>query len=179
MQVFGNIGNLKRAIEKKYSDKVKQAEKERDKQLEEIDRELKKKISVMRSHSDTVIETDSKRAFLRILSEERLKAKSEFEAKREKLIESVFKEAAKKAKDVAHSKRYAEYVKSNMPDGDGFSLVGDDKYYMEDFPGIAVEKGAIGIRVESEGMIYDFTLDNIIESKKEALREEVSKALFE
>ena len=178
MEIFGNIETLKGAIEKKYTSEIKKIEKETEKQLAEVDKELKKKLELLRAKIKTETDAEVKKTHSMILSSEKLKAKKEFEEKREELIESVFKEAEKKASKVAHSEEYIDYVKSNMPDKEGLTVIGDAALYEKHFPGIKVDKSIVGIKFESEGVIYDFTLDNMISSKKDVLRQEVSKILF-
>ncbi len=178
MEIFGNVKALKGAIEKKYAAEIKKVEKDRDNQLAEIDKELRKKLELLGSHMKTAIDAEVKKTHSMILSEERLKAKKEFEEKRESLINAVFKEAERKAKKIAHSEEYIGFVKKNIPKEKDFLIIGDDDYYKRLFPKVNVDKNIIGLRLECEGLVYDFTLDNIIASKKDVLRYEVSKVLF-
>lgn len=178
MEVFGNVKGLKGAIEKKYSSKIKEVEKEKEKQLAEIDKELGKELELLRSRMKTTTDAEVKKTHSMILSSEKLKAKKEFEEKRESLIEEVFKKAEKKASKITHSKEYMDYVKSNMPKEQNARVIGDSAYYKESFPKLKINKSIVGIKFELEGLIYDFTLNNIINSKKDILRQEVSKILF-
>lgn len=178
MEVFGNVEALKGAIKKKYSAEIKKVEEDRNRQLAEVDKELKKKLELLSSHMKTAIDAEVKKTHSMILSEEKLKAKKEFEEKRESLIEAVFKEAEKKAKKIAHSREYIDFVKENIPKEEGFLIIGDGDYYKKLFPKLEVDKNIIGLRFEAEGLVYDFTLDDIIEAKKDVLRHEVTKVLF-
>jgi len=178
MEIFGNIEALKKTIEDKYSSKIKEVEKEKEKQLAEIEKELNKKIELLRSHMKTVTDMEFKKTYSMILSSETLKAKKEFEEKREALIESVFKEAEKKSKNIVHAKGYLDFVKRNMPKEDKLSVMADSDSYKKLFPKLKIDKNIIGVKIESEGAVYDFTLDNLIASKKDILRYEVSKVLF-
>lgn len=177
MEIFGNVEALKGAIEKKYSSKIKEIEKEKEKQLGEIDEELKKKLELLRSHMKTIMDAEVNKAYSMILSGEKLKAKKEFEEKREALIDAVFKEAEKKAKSIVHTKEYIDFVNKNMPKEESL-VIGDGDYYKKFFPKLKIDKNIMGLRFESEGVIYDFTLDNMIEAKRDVLRHEVSKVLF-
>ena len=178
MEVYGNVDSLKKAIKNKYSSEIKEVENEKEKQLAEVAKELKKKLELLRSHMKTEIDAEVKKTHSMILSAAKLASKKEFEEKREALIESVFKEAEKKAKEIAHGKEYIDFVKKNMPDVKGLSAIGDSDYYEEFFPELMIDKGIIGVKFESKGVTYDFTLDRIIASKKDILRHEVSKVLF-
>ncbi|MBW2975161.1 V-type ATP synthase subunit E [Candidatus Woesearchaeota archaeon] len=178
METFGNVEALKSSIEKRYQAEIKNAEKDRDKQLAEIAKELKSRLDILESDMKTATNAEVRKAYSMILSEEKLKAKKEFEEKREWLINAVFREAAKKAKDIVHSSGYVDYIKSSMPDEKGLSVVGDSDYYSKFFPGLKVNDDIVGLRFESENVVYDFTLNNIIASKKDILRHEVSRILF-
>lgn len=178
MEIFGNVEALKGAIEKKYAAEIKKVEEDRDKQLAEIDKELKKKVELLSSHMKTAIDAEVKKTHSMILSEEKLKAKKEFEEKRESLINAIFKEAEKKAKKIAHSREYIDFVKENIPKEKGFLIIGDGDYYKKLFPKVKVDKSIIGLRFEGEGLVYDFTLNNMIEARKDVLRHDISKVLF-
>lgn len=178
MEVFGDAEALKKVIESKYSLRIKEAEKEKDKKLEEIDKELKKKLEILNAHMKMTSEAEAKKAYSMVLSKEKLNAKKEFEELREKLIDSVFKEADKRAKKFAHSEEYIEFVRENMPKDSKAICVGDSDYYKKLMPNIKVDNNLVGVKFESDGVIYDFTLNNIIESKKDVLRQEISKVLF-
>lgn len=177
MEVYGNVEALKKAIERKYSSKIKQIEKDKEKQLAEVDKILKKKLDLLKSHMKTETDSAVKKAHSMILSSEKLKAKKEFEEKREALIDSVFKEAEKKAKKVIKTKEYLDYVKSRQPEED-CEIVGCEESYKNDFADIKIDKNVVGMKFKAEGIAYDFSLDNLIDSKKDILRHEVSKVLF-
>ncbi|MBW2983938.1 V-type ATP synthase subunit E [Candidatus Woesearchaeota archaeon] len=178
MQVFGNVEALKKAIEKRYSSMVKDVEKDKENQLAEINEELKEKIGLLKAHMKTNIDAEVKKTHSMILSAARLNAKKEFEEKREAIIESVFREAEKGAKDIAHTAEYIGFVKKNISKTKGLTVIGDSDYYKDSFPGLKIDKGIIGLKFKSEEVVYDFALDNIIASKKDVLRHEVSKVLF-
>lgn len=178
MEVFGNVEGLKSSIEKKYSSEIKLIKAEREKQLKEVDKKLKKELELLRSQMETLTDADVKKAYSKILSEEKLKAKKEFEEKREAIINSIFAEAEKKALKIVHTSEYINFVKKNRPKEKGLLVVGDSNYYKKSFPKIKLDKNILGLKFESEGVIYDFTLDNIIASKKDVLRQEVSRILF-
>ena len=178
MEVFGNVDALKGSIEKKYASRIKEIERNRDKELKEIGKKLGKESELLKSHMKTVTNAEVKKAESMILSEERLKAKKEFEEKREGLIESVFKEADKKIRKIAQSDDYLKFVKENMPKEDNLKVVGGSEYYKQEFPDVVLDYAIAGLKFEIEGITYDFTIQNLIESKKEVLRKKISEALF-
>lgn len=178
MEVYGNVEALKEAIEKRYSSMIQDIEKDKKKQLTEMLKEVKEKLDLLKARMKTETDAEVKKTTSMTLSAAKLIAKKEFEEKREAIIESVFSGAAKKAKDIAHSKEYIDFVKKGMPDAKGLSAIGDSDYYKKEFPSLKIDKNLVGLKFESEGVIYDFTLDSIIASKKDILRHEVSKVLF-
>jgi len=178
MEIFGNVKGLKGAIEKKYSSEIKKVEKEKEKQLADIDKEVKKKLELLRPRMKTIRDAAVKKRYSMVLSREKLKAKKDFEERREELIEEVFKEAEKKAKKIVQGKEYIDYVKKNMPKGKNFLVIGDGDYYKKFFPNLKIDKNIVGLKFELEGVIYDFTLDNMVGAKKDILRHATSKVLF-
>jgi vacuolar-type H+-ATPase subunit E/Vma4 len=178
MEAFGNIEGLKKAIQQKYSLKIREVEKERDKELKSIEKDLKKALKLQESRMKTNTDAAAKKTYSMILSSEKLKAKKEFEEKREALIEAVFRNARKQARTVAHSREYVDFVAKNAPKEPGIIIKGDAELYKQTFPELHLDESLLGIKFVSEGVIYDFTLDNMIDSKKDILRQEVSNILF-
>ncbi|MBW2989148.1 V-type ATP synthase subunit E [Candidatus Woesearchaeota archaeon] len=178
MEVFGNVDALKESIQKRYSSEIKEIEKDNKKRLDIINRDLKGKLGILSSRTKAISKAEMDKAHSMILSEEKLKAKKEFEEKRESLIGEVFEEAKKKAKDIVHSSRYVNFVRKSMQQKKGFSVIGDSDYYKDFFPELEVDDSIIGLKFMSKSVSYDFTLNNIIASKKDALRQEVSRILF-
>ncbi|MFH1642565.1 MAG: hypothetical protein ABIC04_06740 [Nanoarchaeota archaeon] len=176
MEVFGNVEALKSSIERNYTLQIKKLNIEKEKKLAEIDKIFKKEQDILRSQMKTATDAAVKKAHSMILSEEELKAKKEFEKKRDAIIESVFKEAMKQAERKVHTKEYLDFVKKNMPDG--MKAIADSDYYKKIAPDLTIDKNMQGIKFVSEDVIYDFGLNNLIESKKDILRQEISGVLF-
>ncbi len=179
MEVYGNVDALRKAIEKKYSSMVQSIEKDRKQQIDIMLQEAKEKISLLKAHMKTETDSEAKKTSSMALSAAMLSAKKDFEEKREALIESVFGKAAAKSKDIAHSKEYVDFVKKSLGSLKNLSAIGDSDYYKKDFPSIKIDKKITGLKFEAEGVVYDFTLDSMIASKRDILRHEVSKILFD
>lgn len=178
METFGNIDGIKSVIEKKYTLNIDQVLKEKEKKLEEIDNEIRKKLTKLRSKMLSIKDTESKRKYSIILTEEKMKAMKQFQEKREELINSVFAEAEKRAKEITRNEKYIEYVKKNMPKIESFKIVADDDYYQKFFPELEIDKSITGVVFKSGEIIYDFDLNHLVESKKDSLRYELSEILF-
>ena len=110
MEVYGNVEALKKAIEKKYHSMIQGIEKDKKKQLTDMLEEVRENLSLLKSHMKTQTDAEVKKTTSMTLSAAKLSAKKEFEEKREAIIESVFSKAAEKAKDIAHSKEYLDFV---------------------------------------------------------------------
>lgn len=179
MQVYGNISSLKKSIERKYSSQIKAIDKETEKEIEKIKRETEKQIALLKTKMKTSAELEAKKIDSKVMSEVTLKAKRDFEKKREELINKVFDKAHAKAKKVAHSKEYIDYVKKKLPEEEA-EAIGDSAYYKKFFPAIKlkIDKNIIGLKFSSANIIYDFTLDSILNSEKDNLRHTISKVLF-
>lgn len=183
MEVIGNIGLIKASIERKYDKEIDEIDKETEKEIELLKDEANKKISLQRARIKTYAESESKKAHSKIVSEGRLKAKKEFEEAREGFIKGVFSEALKKAKMIAHSKRYVDFVKERMPEEDGVKegvkIIGDSEFYKKHFGDVIIDDAIIGVKLMAKDVIYDLSLDGILTSKRELLRHKISKELFE
>jgi len=184
MQIYGDITKLKSAIERKYSGEIAKVEKETNNTIREIKAELQKKLEIKKLRAKTATETEEKKAYSKIMSEEKLKAKKEFEQIREELINKVFEEAENMVKEKAKGKRYIEFVRKFVAkyiSGKNAEMVTDSDIYKKHFPKFKtrINKNIVGVRFELNRIVYDLTLDAAIRSKKEQIRQKISKALFE
>lgn len=180
MKIYGDIEALKSSIEKKYGQKIGEVERATDKKIEGMRKEADEKIALKKAHISTLTESEVRKEYSKILSEEELKARNEFEKKRDSMIKKIFGDAKKGAKKKAHNKKYISHLKANMPKGKGFSVVADSKAaYKTVSDNIKVDKSIAGVKFVSEDLSYDFTLDGAIDAKREQLRHAIIKALFE
>ena len=179
MEVIGNIELIKKSIERKYKKGLGELEKETEKEIELLRNEANKKLLLQKAKIKTETESESKKIFSKTISEYQLKAKKEFEEAREEFIKEIFLEALKKAKDIAYSKRYIDFVKEKMPKGEGIKIIGDSNFYSKYFEKVIIDKNITGVKFAAKEVIYDLSLDGILTSKREMLRHSVSKMLFE
>lgn len=183
MEVFGNIEALKRAIEKRYENEIKALEEETDKKIQELKKEAEKEIALDKSRIDTLKAAAEKKAYSKVMSEEKLNAKKEFEQKREELINKVFEIAEKEAKKVTRSKEYIAFIKKNIPkvSDKKIEATADSAIYKKCLPSkikIKIDKNITGIKLREGNITYDLTIDEAIRSKKEVLRHKISTILF-
>ncbi len=182
MEIYGNIDGLKQAIEKKYADEIKKIEDETSSIIKQLEKESNNKISLKKSRISTLTNAEIRKATSKISSEENLKAKKEFEQKREDVINQVFDMAFKKAVTIAHSRKYIDFLKKNMPnEAKKYEITADSDFYKEYFPEakINIDNTIIGIKFRVGEITYDFTLDGAIKSQKDILRNKVSKTIFD
>ncbi len=181
MEIYGNLDSLKNVIASKYSKRMKEAEDSVQKEINALNEVLGREVELMKARIMTRADSDARKEYSKIISEEKLKAKREFEEKREGYINEVFDEALKKAPKIAHSQEYIDYLKSKMPKNLGGEIIADSAYYKKYFPDLKnwkVDKEIIGLKFRVANIIYDFTIDNALKSKRDTLRPVVSKALF-
>lgn len=178
MKVYGNIEALKSSIKKKYSAQIRAIEKDIEKKIKELKKETERKIALIKSRTKTLADLEAKKLYAMLMNEAILKAKRDFEKKREELINKVFDEAYKKAKKIAHTHEYIEYVKRKIPKEE-LEVIGDSPYYEKFFPNLKIDKNVIGLKFKSTNVVYDFSLDSGLKSQKEKLRHIINKILFE
>lgn len=176
MEILGNARSIEDSIRQKYEKDINNVQKELDKNIELKRKEFEKQKELKLADISTATDFEVKKEHSKILSEENLKAKREFESAREILIEKVFKEAEKKAAKIAHSKDYIEFVKKRMPED--CKIIADSDFFKKHFGNIKVDKNIVGVKGQIGNVIYDFSLDGIINSKRDELRHVITKALF-
>jgi vacuolar-type H+-ATPase subunit E/Vma4 len=175
MEVLGNVDKLKKSIETKFDQKIKDIDSERKEQLAIVKKELKKKLELLSVHMKTATDSEAKKTYSMLLSTEKLKAKKKFEEKRESMIQKIFLTAQKKAKKVTQSDEYLEFVNKNKPEN---AQVIGDSYFKKHFPEIKADDNIIGVKFNAKGIVFDFTLDSMVASKSDLLRHEISQVLF-
>ncbi|MCD6414002.1 MAG: V-type ATP synthase subunit E [Candidatus Diapherotrites archaeon] len=180
MQTFGDVERLKEAIKKKYDAEISAIQRQTEEEIRAIQAETKEKIKLMAANIRSQAEREAVQAESKVLSEERLKAKREFEKTREQLIEKTFSEIRAKLASVAHSKRYLNFIKKKLNEInlEHYTVIADSSYYKTIFPNYTTDKNIIGVKLVSDNMTYDLTLDTALEAKKDELRLKISELLW-
>lgn len=176
MEIFGNIEHIKESIKQKYEKDISNIQKELDKTIAAKKQEFKKQKEIELANISTATDFEVKKEYSKILSEQNLKAKRDFESAREDLIKTVFKEAEEKAIKIAHSKDYIDFVKKRVPEN--CTIIADSDFFKKYFDKIEIDKSIVGIKCKVGNVIYDFSLDGIMKSKRDELRNIVTKVLF-
>lgn len=177
MEVIGNIELIKKSIQKKYEKEIRVIEKETSKEIEALNAEASKQKALQIAKIKTSRDAESRKVYSKILSEQRLNAKKQFEEAREEYIKEIFSEAFEKAKTIAHSNQYIDFVKSQSPSG-SFSVTADGDFFKKHFKDVKIDKAIIGMKFQADEVSYDLSLDGILTSKRDVLRHSVSQVLF-
>ncbi len=180
MEVYGNLDAVKQAIEQKYSAEINAINKEANGAIALIKKESESQLKAEKARTDLLVEAESKKAYAKILSEQKLKAKQEFESKREAMINKVFAAAENKAPKMVEDKKYIDFVMKNLPKGEDLVVYAHIDSYKESLPvdSVKVDKSLVGVKFVAGNIEYDFTLDSAINSRKEQLRHAISEVLF-
>lgn len=178
MKAYGNIDALKKSIQKNYDEKIKEVEERTAEGLKHMEGEARERLEIMRAEAAVQLATEANVAKARTLNEEKLKAKMEFENEREKMINSIFEEIEKRKDKIAAGKEYIDHVKSRLPEGEKLEAVGGSPAYKSHFKDLKMDRGITGLLFKSEYTIYDFTIEKMVESERDRLRETAIKSLF-
>lgn len=178
MQVFGDERKLKEFIKDKYDSKIKELDSEYQEKIREAEAQIEEKIEEKKRALDAETQKEITQAKSKTLSEERLKAKQNFEKTREKLITETLEQVEDGLMAQAHSKEYLEYLKNKTKGLKDFEVIADSDYYKKVFPKYKKDNSIIGVKLLSGELTYDLTLSTAFNAKKELLRQKASETLF-
>jgi len=179
MQVYGNTEGLKKEIEQKYEAQIKEIMSKAQSEVNAIIKEADEKAEMIIEQAKTDAESASREAMQRVLNEEKLKAKREFEEAREKLILEVIEKVKRKAKEVSKSNEYLAFLKANVPkEKNAVVFGGSEASYKKVFPKMKADKTIVGVKITAEDVVYDFTLENMINSNEEVVRRTITTEMF-
>ncbi len=177
MTVLGNVDKFKKRLEKVYERKLKDYKGLALKEEQQLRHDFETGKNAIDLNTKIAIERESKLEVRRIINKEKFRAKQIYEQKREEIISEVFSQALERAGDFVKSKDYIKYVKSCIPNKTGIVVKADSKDYDIKY-NVKVKKGIIGIKAIDGRVIYDFTVQGLIDAKFESLRLMVDKELF-
>jgi len=182
MKSFGDLEQLKKIIEEKYSQEFDEIAKTTKEYTTEIEKEYKVRLEKEQEKimSETVAEAE--RVKVKTLIEKKLEAKHQFETVRETYLQGVLESVRKKAINMFHSSHYIKFVKSALPkDLKSYTALGDDTFYKKHLKlkNFVVDKSVIGVKIIAPPVVYDYTLETLLQAKNEKMRELINKILFE
>ncbi len=161
MQVYGNLEEVRKAINGHFDRLIKEREKDRDNQVNLLSKQFNQSLEELRAEKRRERENAVRKVKAKALNERKAAAKRDFEKAREDMINSVLQALEQKLPKIAKSKEYRAFVKKHAPKGK-FTL----------------KKGQLGVKYESNTVVLDFDLRSLFESKQGRLREIVTKELF-
>ena len=178
MKVYGNLELFKERINQDFDKQVDDLHKETGKQETEINDSYKAKIKEFNKEFDQKIEQEANSLKVRVINEEKLKAKVDYEEEREKLINEVFDKATEQLKKAVHTKKYVDYIKAKLPKLSKMEIIADSDFFKQYFKNVKVDASLTGMKVISGNEIYDFTADSLMDAKKDSFRSEVVSILL-
>jgi len=178
MKVFGDIEGLKKEISNTFELQVKETEEETEKQVKALNSEAEKKAEAIMEQAKTDCEALAREAKQRVLNEEKLKAKKNFEESRERLIMKVIEEAKNEISKKAKSKEYLDFLKANKPNENAVQTLGSEASYKAIFPQMKADKNLRGVKVITSDAVYDLTLDNLLQVNEELVRRTITQNIF-
>ncbi|GEM_PF-5762762 len=177
MKVVGSIASLEKEIRRKYESDLRKLEKEAKQRIEKIRSTTRDKLKAIRERNKpriNRIKETSKRA---ALNEVKMKWKLEYQREKEKMANTIINEIRKDLRKIAHSKSYLDYLKRKMPKGN-FEVYADSNYYQKLFKKkIKIDRSITGVRLIGKDVVYDFTLESILNAKMPRIKMVISKVL--
>ncbi|MBU0662134.1 MAG: V-type ATP synthase subunit E [Candidatus Diapherotrites archaeon] len=177
MRVYGNMESVKGAIKERYEKEASLIENEAKEKEAAAGTQAEAELEALHEKLSAEADNEAQQAYQRVFNEKKLAAKQEFEAARQEMIEEVFSAAEKEAEKFASGKEYLEFVKKHAPKGN-FKVFGGSASYKSAFPNMQVDNEIKGIIFRGENVEYNFTVERMLDAKKEELRNIVTKALF-
>lgn len=179
MDSFGSINKLKESINNQFEQDIENAKNDSTLEINRIKTELKNNLNELRKEAEKNKEIESEKAYLLVFNEEKRKLQTEFDNKRQELIEKVFDEVFKKAKEFSESKEYLNFIKKklkNLPND--FTVYGNSNKHKKLFKKFKEDTHILGVKAISSDLVYDLTITSLVNAKKEKLNIEINNILF-
>jgi vacuolar-type H+-ATPase subunit E/Vma4 len=178
MELYGSPEGLKREIESKYKKEISKVQDSAETRAREIISDAKKSAEEIIEQAKTDAQVAAREAKQRVLNEEKLKAKKEYEIHREKLIRKVFEKIDAEIPRISKSREYLAFLKRNAIKNGTISALGSRLEYKKIFPKMTLNKTINGVKVFSSEAVYDYTLESMLRTQEENVREIVVKKIF-
>ncbi|MAF80008.1 hypothetical protein CL629_02930 [bacterium] len=175
MEVYGNIENLKRAIEDGYKAEIRELNKDKAAQIKKDKAESDGAKTLLQQQFKQEIDAKVLEERTMVLNEQKLATKRKFEEAREAMIQTVLEETKKEFPKIAKSSKYIALVKKTAPKQ---SKIYCGSGLKKNFKGSTEEKGLNGVKCVKNSIIYDMSLDALFEAKESKIREKVIKELW-
>ncbi len=177
MQQLGNPEYLKKEIDKAFKERLEEWKKEKLQEFEDWKKSILKAHRDRLSQLDKKLEDEKRLEFATAESDEKRKAKQDFEEKREAEIEKVFDQAKEKAKYAVTKKEYHLLIHNIIQDRQHIRYLGNTDL-IKGYDPIEHDPEVTGLKIIAKESVIDLSFEKFIEAKKEVLRMEISNTLF-
>jgi hypothetical protein len=175
MEVKGNLEGMKKNLAKTFEKKLSDLDIQFKKESELLKKDFQKEIDRIRTENQSRLDKETKALRHKLTSEKNRQIGLIKTTKRQELINSVIDSIIKDAKEIIKSKDYIDIVKKSLPID---AKIYGDKTYEKTFGKVNEDKSINGIRAEKENIIYDFTIESMIDSKNDAIKDVIAQELF-
>ncbi|MBN1156274.1 hypothetical protein JXA85_01535 [Candidatus Woesearchaeota archaeon] len=178
MIIHGSVSRIKKAVEKRYDKLYAEIRKNADRQIDMLRKESNENLSGMRKEHRILLSRERHQLYTKLLNEEKLRLRLKQNDLKERLIRKVLEKVRKDAKAIILTQSYIDFVKSRVRGEKNLSCVGSSESYRKHFQNFRIDRTINGTILEGNGTIFDFTVDSLLESKKDELRYIASRKLF-
>ncbi|MCX8158048.1 MAG: hypothetical protein N3D73_00045 [Candidatus Diapherotrites archaeon] len=168
MQYYGNLDKLKRIIKKGYDKKISEIRKEKRNILKAMKKDLDEKLRKIKEDFDLLKEDKVKEIKSSVYSEISLKVRRDLENEKELLFKDFLNNLKKNYENVIKSKDYIDYVLAKQPKD---SLAEGPSVFRKYFVRFKENNLIKGVLFHKEGVVYDLTIDSLIEEKEDFLKQ--------
>lgn len=177
MKTYGNLEDLKVSLNEVFDQKIKELDRYSEKKTKEIKDIFDEKLNFMKSEHKEIMKEELSNLKERLENNQKIEEKKIEQQKKEEMIEKVVEDLRADAKKILSSKKYMDFLKKSLPknavvyaDSNDYSKVIDSK--------INIDKNILGVKATYENMVFDLTINSMIDSNIERLKETIAKELF-
>lgn len=175
MEVHGNIKSLKKAIEQDYLGKAREINRHKNAQIRDIRQALDNDIYALESELRQKLDSKARETNAMVLNEQKLTAKMQFEEAREQMVQEVLGKAREDFPILMKSKKYIDFVKKNVPKN---AEVFGNPFFKKHFKNLKVEKEMSGVKFIKGPIIYDLSLEALLEAREFSARGKLIEELW-
>ena len=175
MAVYGDIKELKKAIEQDYAQKLREVNREKDARIKEIKARANNELGELKTAIGREIEEKKAETRAMVLNEKKMEAKNKFEESREEMIQTVLDDAVKRFPEVMKGKKYSSFVKKYVPAG---ADVFGNPFFKKQYKKLKPETGVSGLRFVKGEIQFNLSLEALLEAKEFSARQKVIETLW-
>jgi len=185
MKTIGNLGLLKKEIEKRYQHRIDKVVQEEKTLIQEMKTKSDEIIVALKSTANDKAKKESRISHDTAFNEVMAESKKGFELFSEDKYQEIFDEVIKDSDTVCLGKGFIVWVSSFINDQKlekptvrcSPKAVPALKKAIKGKADLIADKKIKGAVIETNGMSYDFTLETLLETKKDYLRRIIADVL--